>query len=331
MQAIRLFQTGDLRLVTVPDPAPAPGEVLVRIEAAGICGTDRHLYRGEFPCTPPVTLGHEFAGIVTALGAGVTGLALGTRVTCDPNIACGTCPHCLRGRVNLCERLSAIGIHRDGGFAEQVAIPAHRTFSLPATLDPQHGALCEPLACCLHAVDKGAPRVGERVTILGGGVIGLLTLQLARLAGAETLLVTRSPAKRRLAEDLGATATAPTAEAARAIWPAGADLTIECAGVAETVAMAPCLTRRGGRIVVMGVLPQGVRVALEPFDLLVREIDLLHAFLNPFTHARAADLIATGRIAVAPLITRTIPLAEAAAAIAHPAGADDIRVLIVPG
>ena len=331
MQATRLFQTGDLRLVTIADPAPAPGEVLVRIEAAGICGTDRHLYRGEFPCTPPVTLGHEFSGLVTALGAGVTGLAIGTRVTCDPNIACGTCPQCLRGRVNLCERLSAIGIHRDGGFAEQVAIPAHRAFALPATLNPAHGALCEPLACCLHAVDQGAPRAGERVTILGGGVIGLLTLQLARLAGAETLLVTRSATKRRLAEDLGATATAPTAETARAIWPEGADLTIECAGVPETVAMAPSLTRRGGRIVVMGVLPQGVTVGIQPFDLLFREIDLLHAFLNPFTHGRAAEMIASGRIAVAPLISRTIALAEAAAAIASPTGPDDIRVLIVPG
>ena len=233
-----------------------------------VCGTDRHLYRGEFPCTPPVTLGHEFSGLVTALGAGVTGLAIGTRVTCDPNIACGTCPQCLRGRVNLCERLSAIGIHRDGGFAEQVAIPAHRAFALPATLNPAHGALCEPLACCLHAVDKGAPRAGERVTILGGGVIGLLTLQL---------------------------------------------------------------TRRGGRIVVMGVLPQGVTVGIQPFDLLFREIDLLHAFLNPFTHGRAAEMIASGRIAVAPLISRTIALAEAAAAIASPTGPDDIRVLIVPG
>ena len=281
MLAARLIKAGDLQVVEVPPPRPGPGEIVVTVSAAGICGTDRHLFRGEFPCTPPVTLGHEFSGVVTGLGDGVTDLPLGALVTCDPNIACGTCPQCLRGRVNLCQRLSAIGIHRDGGFAHQVAIPAHRAFALPEGTDPEHAALCEPLACCLHAIDKGAPIAGERVTILGGGVIGLMVLQLARLAGAETLLITRTEEKRRFAERLGATATAATPQEAAAIWPTGADLTMECAGVPETVAASPRLTRNGGRIVVVGVLAQGAQVTIEPFDLLFREIDMLHAFLDP--------------------------------------------------
>ena len=256
MLAVRLHAVGDLRLQEVPVPDPGPGEVLIRVEAAGICGTDRHLFRGEFPSTPPVTLGHEFAGHVVGRGAGVT-LPEGALVACDPNDWCGTCDACRRGRVNLCARNVATGIHRDGGFAGHAVFPAHKAVVLPDGLDPRHGAFCEPLACTLHGVDIGAPRAGERVLVIGGGVIGLLALQLAGLAGAETLLLTRNPSKRELALRLGASATAADAAGVRGIWPEGADLTLECAGVAETVAEAGALTRAGGRVVVLGVLPKG--------------------------------------------------------------------------
>jgi L-iditol 2-dehydrogenase len=331
MRALRLRDVGALAPEEVGVPEPGPGEVLVRVLAAGICGTDRHLFKGEFPCTPPVTLGHEFAGTVVARGPGGEGPEPGTLVTCDPNIACGTCPACRAGRVNLCHRLKAIGIARDGGFAGYCAFPAHRALPLPASLDPRHAAFCEPLACCLHGIDLGAPMPGQRVTVVGGGVIGLLTLQLAGAAGAEVLLVTRQRAKRDLALDLGAAVTAAGAAEAQSLWPGGADLVLECAGVAETVEAAPRLTRAGGRIVVMGVLPMGERVAVEPFDLLFREIDLRFAFLNPFTQRRAADLIAAGRIALTPLISREIALAEAADAIANPARAGEVKVLVIPG
>ncbi len=230
-----------------------------------------------------MTLGHEFAGTVVGRGAGVT-LPDGPCVTCDPNDWCGTCDACRRGKVNLCAHNVATGIHRDGGFAEYAVFPAHKAVVLPPDLDPRHGAFCEPLACTLHGIDIGAPRAGERVLVIGGGVIGLLALQLARLAGAETLLLTRHPAKRALALQLGATATAADTAEARNLWPDGADLTLECAGVAETVAGVGALTRAGGRVVILGVLPQGERVPIEPFDLLFREIQLHFAYINPFTH-----------------------------------------------
>lgn len=329
MQAIRLLATGDVRGVDAPVPAPGPGEVLIRVEAAGICGTDRHLYKGEFPCAPPVTLGHEFCGIVVGRGAGVT-LPEGARVVCDPNDWCGQCEACLRGRVNLCVNNVATGIHRDGGFADFAAFPARKAIPLPDEMDPRHGAFCEPLACTLHGVDIGAPRPGERVLVIGGGVIGLLALQLAGLAGAETMLLTRHPAKRALAHSLGAAATAATPEEALRIWPGGADLTLECAGVPETVTGAGALTRSGGRIVVLGVLPKGAAVPIEPFDLLFREIQLNFAFINPFTQSRATDLIASGRIAVEPLISRVIPLHAAAETIAKPAQPGEVKVLVVP-
>ena len=254
----------------------------------------------------------------------------GARVACDPNDWCGVCDACLRGRVNLCARNVATGIHRDGGFAEFAVFPAKKAAALPADLDPLHGAFCEPLACTLHGVDIGAPVAGERVLVIGGGVIGLLAVQLARLAGAEVMLLTRHPEKRALARSLGAAETAASREEAARIWPEGADLTLECAGVAETVAEAPSLTRSGGRVVVLGVLPKGETVAIEPFDLLFREVQLRFAFINPFTQARAAELISSGRVAVAPLISRTIPLEAAAGAIAGPPMPGEVKVLVVP-
>ncbi len=330
MLATRLLATGDIRSVEVPVPEPGPGEVLVGIEAAGLCGTDRHLFKGEFPCTPPVTLGHEFSGIVMARGAGVA-MAEGTRVTCDPNIACGTCDQCHRGRVNLCRNLVAIGIHRDGGFADYAVIPAHRAFVLPQDIDPLHGAFCEPLACTLHGIDLAAIRVSDRVTVIGGGVIGLLAVQLAVLAGAEVMLVTRQKPKRDLAAQLGASAAAASINDAAAIWPGGADVVVECAGVPDTVAKAPRLARAGGRIVILGVLPMGAQVLVEPFDLLFREISVLYSFLNPHTQARAADLIAKGRIAIGPLISGIVGLTDLPDAIAHDPRPGEVKVLVVPG
>ncbi len=329
MHAIRLHAVHDLRLTDVEVPDPGPGEVQVRVEAAGICGTDRHLFHGEFPCTPPVTLGHEFSGLVTAVGTGVA-VPLGTRVTCDPNTPCMSCDPCLRGRVNLCENHSATGITRDGGFAPYAVFPAHKAIALPDDLHPHYGAFCEPLACTIHGLDMAAPLPGERVIILGGGVIGLLALQLARAAGAEVLLITRHPDKRHLAITLGAVATAASPTEALKLWPKGADVVLECAGVVETVEAAPALTRAGGRIVILGVLAKGQRVMIEPFDLLFREIQLLHSFINPFTQSRAAAMIATGTVQVAPLISRTVPLEEAVAAISAPARQGEVRVLVIP-
>jgi L-iditol 2-dehydrogenase len=329
MLATRLLRTGDIRTEEVPVPVPADGEVLIRVEAAGICGTDRHLYKGEFPSVPGKILGHEFSGIVVE--SRDAAIPSGARVTCDPNDWCGTCEQCLRGRVNLCPRNVATGIHRDGGFAEFCAFPGRKAVVLPASLDPLHGAFCEPLACTIHGMDIGAVRPGERVLIVGGGVIGLLALQLARLAGGEVMLLTRSPGKQALGRRLGARHATGSGGGMRAIWPEGADLVVECAGVPDTVAQAPTLARSGGRVVVLGVLAGGQTVPIEPFDLLFREVQLHFSFINPFTHSRAARMIAEGMIDVAPLVSRTIPLAEAAGAIANPPLPEEVRAIVVPG
>ncbi|TIU05409.1 MAG: iditol 2-dehydrogenase, partial [Mesorhizobium sp.] len=214
-----------------------------------------------------------------------------------PNIACGSCPHCHAGRINLCHNLIAIGIRRDGGFAEYVVLPQKQAFSLPKDLKPTHGAFCEPLGCCLHGLDLAQIRPGSSVAVLGGGVIGLLTVQLARLAGATTIILsTRQASRRALAEELGATATVDpsacdvidTVVGASGLMPGGVNVVFECAGVRETVEQSMRLAKAGGTVVVVGVMPQGMKAEFEPFDLLFRELRVLGSFLNPFTHRRAA-------------------------------------------
>ncbi len=328
MLATRLMTTGDLRTETVPDPCPSPGDIVIEVEAAGICGTDRHLFKGEFPSVPGKVLGHEFSGRV--VDAGTSGLALGTRVTCDPNTWCGHCAQCRRGRVNLCENNIATGIARDGGFAEFCAFPAHKAHVLPDELDPLVGAFCEPLACTIHGMDLGQAQPGERVLVLGGGVIGLLAVHLAHAAGAEVMLCTRSASKQELGRTMGATHVAPSAQDVLEQWPDGADLVVECAGVTATVTDAPKLTRTGGRIVILGVLPIGTKTEIEPFDLLFREIQMHFSFLNPFTHDRAARMIADGQIDVTPMISRQISLSDTAAAIAAPPLPGEVRAIVVP-
>lgn len=339
MKAVRLEAVGSIVTRDVGRPPAGPEDLLVRIEACGVCGTDRHLFHGEFPCRPPVTLGHEFSGIIEAIGHAVSGFAVGDRVTGDPNIACGRCPHCHAGRVNLCGNLQAIGIHRDGGFAEYVVLPQKQAFLLPSDLKPTHGAFCEPLGCCLHGVDLAGIKPGSTVAVLGGGVIGLLTVQLAKLAGAKTIILsTRQASRRALAEELGATATVDPNAAdffdrvtgPSGLAPGGVDVVLECAGVRETVEQSMRLARAGGTVVIVGVMPQGMKVEIEPFDLLFRELKILGSFLNPFTHRRAADLIASGAIEIDRLISRQVTLEEAPAVIANPPAAGEVKVLVVP-
>lgn len=339
MRAARLNGVGEMRVEDVPKPVPGRGELLVRVEATGVCGSDRHMFRGEYPTALPVTLGHEFAGIVEAAGPEVDRFGPGARITGDPNIACGYCPACRIGRPNLCHNLTAIGVFRDGGFADYVLVPEQQAYALPAGLDPLHGAFCEPLACCLHGLDVARIAPGSSVAVLGGGVIGLLMVELARLAGATTVILsTRQAPRRALALELGAThAVDPEAGDAVAaiagpagIVPGGVDVVLECAGVPETFTQSIVVARRGGTVVVFGVMAKGEMVGVEPFDLLFRELRLESAYLNPLTHGRAAVLVASGALALDPLISRTIPLIDLPEFLAAPPPFGEVKTIVVP-
>lgn len=339
MKAARLVSVGTMVLEEVARPVPGPGELLVRVLACGICGSDRHMFRGEYPTALPVTLGHEFCGTVEAVGEEVSRFSAGALVTGDPNIACGHCRYCRLGRPNLCDSLTAIGVFRDGGFADHLIVPQGQAVALPADLSPLHGAFCEPLACCLHGLDIARIGPGDSVAVLGGGVIGLLMVQLARLAGASTVVLsTRQQPRRALALELGATHAVDAARdevdaaiaGARGIAPGGVDVVLECAGVAETFRQSLRIARRGGAVVIFGVMPKGEEVAVSPYDLLVKELRLESAWLNPLTHGRAAAMIASGVLELDRLITRTIGLDEVPAVIGAAPAFGEIKIVAVP-
>ena len=336
MRAVRLEAVGSMTMRNVERPSAGPGELVVRVLAAGICGSDRHMFKGEYPTAIPVTLGHEFCGLVEEVGDGVSAFNGGELVTVDPNIACGACAACRRGRPNLCENLNAIGVTRDGGFAEYAAVPSSQAFVLPPDLDPVHGAFCEPLACCIHAIDKARIRPGDAIAILGGGVIGLLMVQLARQAGAgEVILITRQLSRREAALRLGAThafdpAASDTVASVRERTHGGADVVIECAGVPETLQTGVRMVRRGGAFVLFGVTPAGLEVPVLPFDLLVNEVEMRPAYLNPFTHSRAAAMVASGVLELDSLVTKAIGLEEVAGVVGSAPLPGEIKVIVRP-
>lgn len=339
MEAVRLEGVGRIRTTGVADPEVTGSDVLVRVDAAGMCGSDRHILRGEYPSSPPVTLGHEIEGTVVAAGPQARGRT-GQRVTVDPNIACGHCSFCHRGQPNHCSSLSAIGVDRDGGLAEFVAVPDTNVHVLSADLSPGVGALCEPLACCLHAADLAELGPGQSVAVLGGGVIGQLLVQLAQLAGATTIVLsTRQPTRRRLAESLGATGSVdpdsedPVAAVTGPAGPApgGVDVVFEAAGVRNTFEQSMEIARPGGSVVIVGAAPRELRASIRPYEIFAREVRLQGSFLNPLTHSRAAALLSSGRLSVNPLITRTVGLAEVPQLLEHRPVQGEIKTLAVPG
>ena len=338
MRALRLEKLGSIDLRSVPEPLAADEELIVRVTAAGICGSDRHLISGEYPASPPVTLGHEVEGIVEGTAPGAT-VAVGTRVAIDPNIACLNCRYCRMGLVGHCENLHAVGVDRDGGLAELVTIPQRQAYELPSDLPTGFGALCEPLACCLRAMDHAMVQPGDKVAILGGGVIGQLLAQLARVAGGRVVLVTRQRQRRQLAESLGAVATVDpldgdageTIAGPGGFAPGGVDVAFEAAGVADTFRQALGVARRAGKVVVVGAASTSLTVPISPFDLFARELQVIGSHLNPLTHGRAVEMATSGLLDLGPLITRTVDLGDVKAVLTQPVPPGEVKVQVVLG
>lgn len=327
---------GQIRVEARDVPRPGPTDILVEVKACGLCGTDVHILDGQYPATPGIALGHEYAGVVVEIGSDVAGLRSGDAVSVDPNIACGRCPACRRGDVHLCDSLQALGVTRDGGFAELCRLPATQAHGLPAGLAMEHWALVEPLSCCLHGLDLAGIRPGDRVVILGAGPIGLMMVQLARGAGAALVLVADPvPGKREMALTLGADeAVDPQGQSLgdvlRQRAPDGADVVLECVGLPATAAQALELPRRGGTVVWFGVSPPGATIPVEPYAVYRRELTIRAAFVNPHTFARAVTLLAQGRVKAAPLISHRFGLAGVVEAIATVKAGRAIKALVLP-
>ena len=321
MLALRWHGRGDVRLDEIaPPPAPGPGEVQLRVAWCGICGTDVEEYRNGPVFIPvdtpnpltgraaPLTLGHEFAGEVVAVGAGAAGVRPGDRVAADTLVFCGECYWCRRHQVNLCERLAALGLMADGGLAELCNAPAHTLLPLPDGVSDEAGALAETLAVAVRALRRGRLTVGERVAVVGAGAVGLMTLQAALAAGAAAVTAIEPLAeRRRLAADLGAWAVHPPDGAPEI----GADLVVECSGSAGAVGTAIRAARKGGRVVLVGIYGRPSEVHC--LDVVGTEKELIGSLSHVYDEDFAAALALLGRGAVRaePLISDRVPLARA--------------------
>ncbi len=321
----------------VPIPTPGPGVVLIRNAFCGVCGTDVHIFHGEpgsAEVHPPVVLGHEYSGIVEAVGEGVSALKPGDHVTVDPNIYCGQCEYCRNGKKQLCEHMEAIGVTRDGGFAEYSLVPASQAFLLEPRLPLEFGAMAEPVACCIHGIDRAQIDPGDTVCIVGGGAIGLIMVQLAKLSGAAKLILSEPNALRReaglkLGADLALDPTAPDApEQFAAFAGTGADVVIECAGNNQAVKSAFGYAKKGATLVLFSVPKVDAQFPVPLFDVYKKELTIKGSFVNPDTHARAVALLNAGLLDFGPIITHRFALDQLPEAIAMQMSSESIKVIV---
>ncbi len=325
------------------EPIPAVGEndVLVRVAACGICGTDVHIYHGDKGSAevhPPVVLGHELAGVVEKVGGRVTAVQVGDHVAVDPNLYCGKCPYCQTGRKQLCTHLYAIGVNRNGGFAEYCVAPQTQCYRLHPEIPLEYGAMAEPLACCIHGIDRLHLRTGDTVCVIGGGAIGLLMLQLAKLSGASRVIVSEPVAMRReIARQLGADLTvdpvhenlAERIEACLGV--PGVDAVIECVGNTLAVQQAFEAAKRGTSVLLFSVPKPYTTHPLDLMAVYQKELTVLGSMINPDTQARAVALINSGSIRLKEIITHAYPLSRLKDAILMQMSSESLKVVLKPG
>lgn len=330
MRALVLNQPDDFEVRDVEAPVPGFGQVLVRIHACGLCGTDIHIVKGEFPPTPfPITPGHESAGEIVELGQGVSGLSVGDRVGIDAGLSCGQCELCRGGSSNVCPHRGGIGGTVNGGFAELAVVPAKNCFPFAAHLSYGEAAVAEPLSCVLHGLQLLRPTFQPTVLVLGAGTMGLLSLQAMKAAGALTVdLANRSAARLPLARELGADRALSAADAELA--DARYDIVIEATGAPSMVSLGLKSLKPRGQLLLLGVTPVGETVALSPFELYDNELTVLASMGARDTYGKALSAIANGTIRVDPLITHSFPLDGFAEALSVVAAGAGVKVQITP-
>ncbi|GHC79251.1 alcohol dehydrogenase [Nocardiopsis terrae] len=329
MRAAIITEPGSLTVGDRPEPEPAPDGVVVRVGACGICGTDLHIADGEFPPSPyPLVPGHEFAGTVTAVGDRAPGqLRPGDRVAVDPSLFCGHCGYCRAGRGNLCANWGAIGDTVDGAFAEYVAVPAVNCHRIPDSMSMREGALVEPLSCAVHGVRRIGVEVGERFLVVGAGTMGLLLQQLLQRSGARVTVVDRNTRRLALAADLGAEATSTDAAEAGG---EGFDAAVDVTGSPQAIEAAFTSLRRGGRLLVFGVADEAARVSLSPFRIYNDEITVVGSMAVLNSYGAAVDLLASGELRTAPLLTDALPLEKFPEALAMMRSGAGVKIQVVP-
>ncbi len=320
MKALLLSKYKHLEIADLPEPKAGPGEVLVRVAACGICGSDVHGYDGSSGRRiPPIVMGHEAAGRIVALGPGVTEFAEGDRVTFDSTIYCGTCGHCRRGEVNLCDNRQVLGVscgdyRRAGAFAEFVAVPSRIVYRLPDNLPFEEAAMLEAVSVAVHAVSLAQASGKSPALVVGAGMIGLLIVQVLRAAECSPIFVADIDDSRlRLAQEVGAhTALSAKLDVAAQVEKltggAGVDVAIEAVGQTDSVKAAIESVRKGGTVVLVGNIAPEVTLPLQ--KVVTRQIRIQGSCASSGEYPRAIELLARGVIQVTKLITAVAPLAE---------------------
>jgi L-iditol 2-dehydrogenase len=320
MRALLLSEYRRFELADLAAPEPAPGEILIQVAACGICGSDVHGYDGSSGRrVPPIVMGHEAAGTITALGAGVTGFSVGDRVTFDSTVYCGECAHCCRGEINLCDRRQVLGVscgdyRRAGAFAELIVVPARIVYRLPDNFAFAEATMLEAVAVALHAVSLVSVPPDSTALVVGAGTIGVLVQQALRAAGCGCVFVTDvDDARLQRSRELGATAAITAGEDFDDQFlgltnGTGVDIAIEAVGNNEGVNTAIAGVRKGGSVVLVGNISREVTLPLQ--KVVTRQIRLQGSCASAGEYPRAIELLSTGAIRVKPLITAVAPLEQ---------------------
>ncbi len=321
MKALLLKQYKELELIEMPEPAIGPNDVLVRVAACGICGSDVHGFDGSTGRRiPPIVMGHEAAGVISEVGGNVSAFRKGDRVTFDSTVYCGDCHFCRRGDLNLCDRREVMGVstgefRRNGAFAEYVAVPQHIVYKLPEGLPFEHAALIEAVSIAVHAVNITPISLGDSAIVVGSGMIGFLTIQALRLAGcSQVIAVDVDDAKLAKATAAGAHAlvNSRTGDAVAAIRELtsgrGADVAIECVGASAPIQTSIAAVRKGGTVTLVGNVSPKIELPLQ--SVVSRQIRVQGSCASNGEYPQCIDLMSKGLIKVEPLISATASLEE---------------------
>lgn len=319
MRSAVFYGKHDLRVEEHEVPAVGPHDVLIQVKACGVCGTDVHIYEGDkgaAEVTPPTILGHEFAGIISEVGSQVKNYKPGDRVCIDPNCYCGACDPCRNGVAHYCENMIGYGTTVDGGFAEYCSVDERQVYLLGENTTFEQGAMAEPVASCLHGIDMCEIQPGHQVVVIGGGMIGLLMLQLAKLAGAaKVALLEPVENKREVGKKLGADICIdPMREDVKSRlaecgmnW---VNVVIECVGRPSTIEQAIDIAGNKAVVMMFGLTKPDEQIAVKPFQIFQKELVLKASYINPYTQRRALDLINSGRLDVSSMVYEVCGLNE---------------------
>jgi D-arabinitol dehydrogenase (NADP+) len=307
MKAIQIKSPGHVVLVDQNILKPKANEVLIKIMASGICGTDIHIFNGDYLSNYPIVPGHEFSGIIEHVGKDVIRFQVGDRVAVEPNISCDNCYYCLNNHQNFCENWQAIGVTLQGGMAQYIIVPEKVTFHIN-DLPFESGAFMEPLSCVLHGIERINIRISNRVAILGAGPIGLLFLQMVQLQGATSVTVLENQTSRaEIAKRFGANHVANNI---KELKDEDFDIVIDATGKISIMDKTIDLVRRGGKVLLFGVPSAGEMINFEGIKLFQKGLTLFSSFTSVRNSYQAISLLQSKQIVVSELISHTLPLSD---------------------